>query len=223
MKKIFLFLTAFCILQNANAQFSIGASLGISSSKAKYDLTSGFSEIKKSSLVGVPISLLAEINLSRNIRLSTGFSLLKKGLVLKSTYTGGDYDKFTYNLSYIEVPASLKIYFINKNSLRLFGIVGPQISFMAKGILKSEEKDGSVTNSTSKRIVPKDDGFETIDLGIRIGAGVEYVAPFGSLFLSPIFHKGFTNLDSKKVFDFKNNLLSFNVGYLYTFKKSGKK
>lgn len=219
MKQTILFSLAFLWYSIGNAQFSIGIASGVSVARSSFnDLDPDFNI---QSVNGIPISFIMEAHLGKSVRLQSGFTAIKKGLSFK--YSGTGYSETeTFNFNYVEIPLNVKVYFTNKK-VGVYGIGGPFLGVISSGQYKYNEKDGTSTSQESYRFKPKEEGFETLDAGFRIGAGIQLSNPWGSIFLSPIYHIGFTNMLEDKQYIIRNNALVFHLGYLYTFKKSTKK
>ncbi len=208
-----VFLSHFCF-----SQISIGAATGLSIAQGSFKLSSDYTKMP---LLGLPFSLITEIQLNKSLRLSTGLSFIKKGIRVTSTTSGVDYDE-SLIFNYMEIPATLKVY-VTKGPFKIFGIGGPYLGIITSIRDKYTQTSGTSVTKGNDRFKPSDLGIETFDFGLRLGAGFEYTKSFGSIIVSPCYHIGFTNFSSSKQEVGRNNALLLNLGYLYTIPKKAKK
>ncbi|MBK6820765.1 MAG: PorT family protein [Bacteroidetes bacterium] len=142
--------------------------------------------------------------------------------MVRDEYGSGDYDEVSYNLSYAELPLTLKVYF-NKSKLRFFALGGAYIGYLHKGTEKEVSMYGTSKEKSSEEMDLEDYDLEgRIDAGIKTGVGAQYDFKFGSVFVNPSFHVGLTDVDTNQDDQWVNRTMLVNVGYLYTFHKKGK-
>lgn len=104
----------------------------------------------------------------------------------------------------IPVMVGYRFYF-EKCNLAIFA--GPEFTIGISGREHASYKSGSTKASESVNMY--DDGFNRFDIPIRIGAGVNYKKWFYNL----SFAIGTCNLCSEEGLSWRNNLMSFGVGY----------
>ncbi len=221
MKKIIITAIVLLTAHFSYAQVALGLSLGFSSSKAKvsYLQDDGYITLPVN---GAPVSFIVDFG-NKYVKFSTGLTFVKKGVLVRDEYGNGDYDQVSYNLSYVELPLTLKVYF-NKSKLRFFAIGGAYFGYLGKGTEKEVYLDGTSKEKSSKEMDLEDYDLEgRIDAGIKTGFGLQYDFKYGSLFANPSFHIGFIDVDSHSDDHWVNRAMLLNVGYLYTFHKKTKK
>lgn len=109
--------------------------------------------------------------------------------------------------NYIEMPLLLKLNF-GANNLNYYGLIGGfaavpyNIKVTSGGV---EEKGGGLSDGN---------GFDRIDIGLQVGAGLSYNVGPGRIFGELRYATGFEGLPDEYV---DPKALLFSVGYLFTF------
>ena len=127
----------------------------------------------------------------------------KQGFAFNSQSTNLDIET-DFNISYINVPIILKVYFVKGVNLQ----VGPHIGFAIKSELETTAAGNSIT------IDIKDDIRDT-DLSLAMGAGIDL--PFG-LNLSARYNLGLSNIAVENSIDggeTRNRVFQVSVGYAF--------
>ncbi len=187
---LFSFLTA-------NAQTAIGLKYGVQN-------TDLFDYSDASSVSASNYGLILNFGYSHVVSFQMEVNYSPKGSVYDFL---GDETEEVYN--YLEVPVLLKLSF-GANSLKYYGIVGAfaAVPESIKTISGNQESKGGGLSG--------EDGFDDLDLGIQLGAGLTYDLGPGRILGEVRYSTGFEGLPDEFT-DAK--ALLFSVGYLFTFGK----
>jgi hypothetical protein len=206
-----LILSISCFM--ANAQIKLGASAGISSSKAKSDLFPSYDEIK--SITKFPITLDAVYSINKIIGIGSGLWLNTKGIKVQDNYNAGGYKAISYNINYITLPLYMQVSLKATDKINVCSSIGIYKSFATGGTKITTEKSSTSSSVANKAIDFDQAQWSTGDNGLLLGFSLEYKFKNGNLFLKPGYQSGFTDID-KGNYIFKNRLTTLSLGYLVT-------
>ena len=226
MKRLIVLCAIIYFTSLSYGQVSIGLSAGSTLSSMSVELRD-LSTFKINPKIGFNLNLVADINLSPSLSLSTGLSFTQKGFK-QTLYT--QYSPFTSaemisHINYLEIPVYVKIH-TNLTKVNFFYGVGPYFSYGLTGKV-STNTFGSVDSSYTVDIkwtkapfdennLPNTYGYTKIkrfDFGIGNMVGVKYK----QLFFTLDYRYSFKNIMSEYYLDEKmsNASLSLSVGYLF--------
>ncbi|MEH6762882.1 MAG: porin family protein [Aequorivita antarctica] len=186
MKKLLLFVAlatlSFTAVQSQNVRFGIKAGVNFSSTNGDdFDGADG--------VTGLQAGAVAKIGFTELLALQPEILFSAQGYAV---------DDVTVRLGYINVPIMADFTIVEGLSLQ----GGPQFGF---NVVSGYKVDGDEYEHFED-----DDNFETLDLGVGIGA--QYVLPM-NLFFQARYVVGFS--DVVKDYDGKNAVLSFSAGYFF--------
>jgi len=134
------------------------------------------------SRTGLIIGGVMDIGISKNIGVTSGLRYIMKGFQV--TNQGAT---FTDKLSYLEVPALLKVKF-PLTEIKPYVIGGPVLGIRVSA--SEEQSNGTQTND-----VDASSAFESIDFGLLFGAGMDFnVATKTDLFVQAGYSFGLSNI-----------------------------
>jgi Outer membrane protein beta-barrel domain len=214
------FLTTMILLSaitfTATAQFKLGGSIGLSSSKAKTDAFSGYDEVL--SISKTPITLDAIYSVNKMLSFGSGLWLNAKGIKLNDNYNGGNYKSYAYSINYITLPLYLQVSFQATNKFLISPYLGGFTSFATGGSKVTKEQNSTGTANSNMALDFDKLKWATGDKGLLLGINLEYKLKNASVFLRPAYQSSFTDIDESNYL-FKNRLTSFSLGYLVTITK----
>ncbi|MFV0468979.1 MAG: porin family protein [Dysgonomonas sp.] len=195
MKKVVL-LAAACLLifnMNVNAQSDSPISFGVKgglnlSNFGGDDLQDGIKD-DKNAILGYNAGVTLDYQLAGSLYLMTGLEFTTKGAKYDVTY-GGLTGSLKFNPMYIQLPvhAGFKLPLTEDFNLVLHGGI-----FAAYGVGGKMKVDVSGSNSNVNLVdmdLFKDNGFNKVDFGVGLGAGVE----LGKLSLGIGYDLGLANM-----------------------------
>ena len=187
MKHVFFALLLFGLIgisQSASAQFSLGFVGVFNLPNLSVDVEGITSTLGTTGLAG---GIVAEIQLSENITVSTQPMYLPKGAGLKTDHPNvPSRTEINLDLAYIEVPVLLK-YFITNDVARPYVIAGPSFGFLSK----AEEV---ISLDAEEQTLDVKDDFESTDLSILFGGGVDVPMGSATFFLDGRYAIGLTDI-----------------------------
>lgn len=184
-----------------SAQISIGPKAGINLANVGGDGTDGFDT---KSIVGLQFGAAAEISVNEMIAVQPELLYFQKGTSIDFGSFGGEVDQV---LNYLEIPVLLKLKFGQEGGPKFFGTVGPSFGFGLNGKLKSDAGDEDIDFD--------DDEIKKLDISASIGAGAEFAAGPGNLFIDVRYLLGLSTTDDSEFdADIKNRGIGIGVGYL---------
>jgi len=127
-------------------------------------------------------------------------------------------DEYELKLTYIEIPILVKLNFPMEGKLSPNFYAGPALGFLlsAKGPYPNEEDEEVIEEDVDIK-----DYMNTIDYGVVMGVGFEYQMDNGSILFDLRYNLGLSKigdgepLDLQTDPDWKNNSISFMVGYSF--------
>lgn len=119
-------------------------------------------------------------------------------------------DDESWNINYIEIPILLKVALPTEGNVDPSLYVGPGFGFLLSS---------KVSNGGERDLKDETEGF---DIGLIVGAGVDYQLEAGALSLEARYEVGMTTLakeedDSGEKLDINNSVISIMVGYGFKF------
>lgn len=206
MKKLFLLaFLAFAFLSSNAQKAKFGIKAGVNIANFTGD-TGSLGSL--SSRMGFAGGVFAEVNLGSKFTLQPELLYSSQGTKSQMVVNidGTNYDVTTkIKISYINIPIMVKYYPDKKFSLEL----GPQIGF-----LTSANADVSVLGSTVG--VDVKDTFESIDIGMNVGAGYDFTKNISAGFR---YNLGLANIaktspgDNSKI---HNSVISISLAYKFS-------
>ena len=167
--------------------FSLGLEAGVN--LANINITPTMST---SSRTGLIVGVFADIGLSRTFYIRPGLRYMSKGF--SSTSNG---ITFTDRLSYLEIPALLKVSF-PLTEVKPYLVGGPAIGIQLSA--SEEATDGVQVQTSDASSV-----FESIDFGLFFGGGVDFrVAGKVDMFVQTGYSLGLSNITKVQTVTGKN-------------------
>lgn len=189
----FLVLSLLCV--QVNAQTALGLKLGFQNTDL-YDYSDA------SSVTTTNYGLILNFGYSHVASFQMEVNYSPKG----SVYTFIDEEiEEVYN--YLEVPLLLKLNF-GANNLNYYGLIGgfAAVPYDIKTVSGGQEEKGGGLSD--------ENGFDGLDLGLHVGAGLSYNIGPGRILGELRYATGFEGLPDEFV---DPKALLFSVGYLFTF------
>ncbi len=137
--------------------------------------------------------------LTDNYSISTGLLYAPKRVGLEIRRTGEANTTESYNLQYLQVPVTLKLF---TNELAL----DTRVFFQLGGLMevKINEKPGNKVN-------PVVDRFQFFDVGLHLGVGVEHRLGYNTILFGGFFYnRGLINAAAKTTIDMADDLKIHN-------------
>jgi len=197
--KLIFFLVFVMFAQIANAQV-FGIKGGINIANMSFS-SSGISMTPKS-IIGFHVGPVAEFELKDNLSFNTGILYSLKGFKFKMSYMGVSSES-TEKINYLEVPLNIAYKYSLDDNYKIFGQVGPYLGYALNG---KDKTDGETTD-----IEFGDGGMKRFDLGLGIGAGVE----FGPMVAGLGYQFGLANLADSSDGKAKNKVFQISVAYMF--------
>lgn len=213
MKKIFCLSFVFIISTSLMFAQKFHFGLGITPSLAW--LHPGSDDIKgDGSKFGFNYGLMTEFAFTDNYSFATGLTIDRKGGKLRSSEVivdsiSSDYFYFEYNLSYIDIPATIKMKTNQIGSMRYYGQFG-----LAPGFLISAKGNSKHGQTSTDDIDIKED-VNNFNVSLVIGLGLEYnLSGNTNLLAGFVYKNGFTDIIDGTT---KGNVntLGLNIGVLF--------
>lgn len=203
MKKI-LFLFAFMAIAAVSfSQIRYGVKAGLNLANQK--VSARGINITGDNIVGVNIGGIVEIPIASSFFFQPGISYSLKGV--KSSYTFGTTTSTSKTtLNYLEVPLNL-MYKIKASNIGVLVLAGPNIGFGLSGKNKVDSDAATDVKFGSSET----DDLKALDFGLNLGAGVE----FGRFQATVQYGLGLSNLANTTDVKATNNVISFNLAYLF--------
>ena len=152
------------------------------------------------SIVGASTAAVAEYAFGDNFALQTELGYIRKGFGLK---LGTDVELFGVSLpvgvlaesrfDYLEMPLLAKGKFGSDN-VKFYGYAGPAISYATGARLVTRSTGLIELDLTNTKLDLDALGFERWDISAMGGAGVEFNAGFGKIFVDGRYTYGFSQL-----------------------------
>lgn len=210
MQKLIKLLALFILVSFAASTYaqSIGPKAGVNI--ASFTGDDSFDEDGNTSTIGLQFGAVVEIPVSDKFSIQPELVYLQKG-------AGTEFDVFgtkvetDFKLNYFEIPILAKVY-LTEGPTQVFVNVGPSIGFGLGG--KTVTKAGD--EEEEEDIDFSDDELTSLDLSLAVGAGVQFDAGPGKLFIDVRYLLGLTSLDdSEEPIDVLNRGIGASVGFLF--------
>lgn len=211
MQKLIKLLALFLLVSfavNSYAQ-SIGPKVGVNiASWAGDDIFDDYS-----SLTGLQFGAVAEIPVGDKFSIQPELLLIQKGSGFDSDFLGTTIETDN-KLNYFEIPILAKIY-LTEGPAQVFVNAGPTIGFATSGKIVTEA--GGEKEEVD--IDFDDTDLSTFDFGVAVGAGAQFDAGPGKLFVDVRYLLGLANLDESEPeadrIDVFNRGIGASVGFLF--------
>jgi hypothetical protein len=218
-----LIVALLCIWDTVNAQLPIRLGFNAGINIANQSLTNFSFSDSKGSRKGVIIGGLVELGISNLFSIQAEPRYIQKGrnggefvITTADSPEGIGRGELVYKLDYIEIPLLLKAR-VGPGNIKGFFFAGPNLGLMlsAKGVLNLTEV--YVQSVTPPPDVDLKDEYETLDLSIDAGGGVEYrIGPKMSFLGSARYSHGLSNISSfSPSFSIKSYGIQIMVGVLF--------
>jgi len=200
MKSKLIFLVVFALfVQIANAQvFGIKGGLN----DANMSFSSNGISISPKAIIGFHFGPVAEFELNDNISFNTGLLYSLKGFKMNASTLGFSTES-TEKINYLEIPLNVAYKHPIDEKIKIFGQIGPYLAYALSG---KDKTDGTTTDITFGS-----GGMKRFDLGLGIGAGVE----FGPIVAGLGYQFGLANLADSSDGKVKNKVLQISVAYMF--------
>lgn len=220
MKNFKCFLVAVVLLTAAgivNAQ-TFGLKAGYSSSDISVEDEDGSYNEDISMKSGFHVGPTLEFPVSENFSIDMALLLATKGAKAdeSDSFEGETYSmESKVNMWYLDIPVFAKFSTFAGNT-RIYGLAGPYLGVGLTGKVKMELTEGSESYSEEDDISwgdGDDNDFKRLDLGIGLGAGIE----FDSFFVELTTHLGLNNISAEEDYGtkIKNRTFMLSVGYKF--------
>jgi hypothetical protein len=204
MKKIIL-LTTFSALAIMSFSQNFGVKAGLNLANMLYKNDEGTLSDDFKVKPGFHIGGIADIPLIENISVETGILLSSKGFRYDKNGV-----KFSDNLIYLDIPVTAKYSYV-LNKIKLFANAGPNFGLGLSGKYKTEiegDEDRDVKWGSGE-----ENDLKRFDLGLLIGAGVQY----DSYTVGLNYNLGLSNIaaNTEGGTKIKNRIFGLSVGYMF--------
>ena len=159
----------------------------------------GFSFNNNGAGVRFSAGLTGDFYFGKNYSFYTGlwYTVLRTGIKFDSTGSQfPDNGKAVYNLQYLQVPVALKL-FTNEigTDMKMYFVIGGTLGFK----IDEKEKSWETSEISSAEKPSKGSGHSFGDVGLLLGAGVEYqMGEATTLFFGLSYNRGLLDIASKK-------------------------
>ena len=176
---------------------------------------------------GIDIGFSADYPIAKSVSFETGLLISTKGFKYSAQSYLGAWDNLQYYdilakeyLFYLDIPLTLKFYFNNGETSRIYGVFGSYLGIGAGGIEKwklSNLDDGTVKSGTDfiKFGFSDDSYYKPFDFGVIAGAGVELKQLKFELF----YEYGLADIDSYNEDGDRTTNRVFGISMGYKFRK----
>ena len=230
MKKLSILVVALLVANLGFCQTNVGIKAGYTNSGLSNLEDDEFGEFKRGG--GLLVGVIGQFGITENLSV-----VAEANLHQKSQKSEGSFDFFgisttfesTTTINYLEIPVLLR--FTTGEDLMFFGNVGPSFGYALGGKAKGETTVAGETTSTDGKIKfdtePENymgddiyvDGFNRVEVGVSIGAGIQKAVGPGSLVVEARYGLGLTDTN-----DIENepdgydpnkfNSISVSVGFM---------
>lgn len=202
LKTVFFFFSLIFVVGTVQAQLSIGPKIGINLATAGGD---DVDDIK--SHLGFQFGAAAEIGISEKFAIQPELLFFQKGSKTEFGFLGTNL-KIEQILNYLEIPILAKVMFGGEGGAQFFATVGPSFGFGLGGKVKTGGQETDINFG--------DDMLKKLDISASIGAGAQFAAGPGNLFVEARYLLGLSSLDdSSQEADVKNRGFGISAGLLF--------
>jgi opacity protein-like surface antigen len=200
---------------NGNAQtFGLKAGLSLSNMLDKDDDETYSKDYKMNP--GFHLGATVEVPLNEFLSFESGLLFTTKGTKYEEEIMGADL-KAKVNLSYLDIPLTLKAFHDLGGGLKMYGAVGPYVGVGIGGKVKGTIEYQGETETNEEEIKwggdEDEDDLKRLDMGLTFGGGVE----INLITLGISYDLGLSNISSYQDYGStsKNRVLKFSVGYRF--------
>lgn len=206
--KLFKFtLIAFLLLSATFAYSQIGVRAGVNIASQDHD-----PEIfdTPSSIIGLNLGVVYELGVSDLLTIQPELHFIQKGS--KYEYDFGTSVESELKLNYLELAIMARLDLLEfGDDAGLYVGVTPTLGYALSGTTKTTESVGGMSTEVEEDVDFDDDGFERLDYGIGLGAGVN----FGNIFIDVRYNLGLANITNVDDFTINNKGILVGVGYRF--------
>jgi len=203
MKKICFFVfIIFTFVSTINSQNYIVANIGVNFAN---ESNSG-----GSSKFGTTLGINYEQKLARNFWITSGANYVAKGVKFGVV---GNVTQFTQTINYLEVPMFLKYKYYFTHSINWSFVAGPSLSFATSAKNKFFSIGQPVTDEL---VIDKETGINPTDLGMNLGAELNFTVDYGYITLYTMYQLGLSSvLQDQAGRSIKNRVLTFGMQFKF--------
>ncbi len=208
-----------------DAQYSIGAKIGVNFADTRVDGLLGDLAPEQTTYSGFTAGIVAEIPLVNALSFRPEINYIQKGFTVGKAFDvsllGIDMPigaKAKTRINYIEMPLLLK-YSYGTDDAKVYAIAGPNISYASSAELRPIATLIIDFNLPRVNINLGDDIYNRMEVSGTMGLGGEIKAGNGKIFADARYTLGFTNMLDNPIIDMRIKNQGFNIstGYAYTF------
>ncbi|MFK8102710.1 MAG: porin family protein [Saprospiraceae bacterium] len=215
MKKLVFALFAMTLTFTSFAQLSVGVRGGVNFATQSISGDDA-SSLSLDGITGLFIAIPVEIGITENFSVQPELTYLQKGSSFSFDILGFNTESST-TLNYFELPVLAKYKFVKTDDLGVYAAAGPTFGYALGGESKVSIQGVEETTDFDFDAEENED-FNRFDLGLSLGAGVEYKAGPGSIVLDLRYVLGLSNLNGGENdgVTTKNNGFAASIGYMLT-------
>ena len=185
---LILLLTSLTYAQDAIG-FKIGGNLGTLSGTHNTD-----TDRSATHNIGLQYGMSLEFAIDESLSIQSELLYIQKGVSIERPRSSSLL-VFSHKYNYLEVPILVKLKFGNQESTHLFVNIGPTLGYaLSVKLVFETEFNGESTTETEDLEFEEGDGFERLEVGAALGAGVGIPVGPGHLFFEARYGLGLTNL-----------------------------
>lgn len=218
-KNIFAIILPALILSfagKAEAQLSLGFRGGANYTTMDFTNNPDFRLQKPLYRLGFQGGVVIQYANDAHVGLQGEFNYSQKGWLEETNETTNT--QYERQINYLEFVALTHI-FIGKNKLRFLINIGPYAAYALSATEWTRDMSSGV--EISNPYILTDSADNRLDYGLLLGAGFEYVFPFGTVHLEARYEFGLGNVSKVKTTASElsqNRVISVTVGYAYNFR-----
>jgi hypothetical protein len=189
-------------------KLSFGAAAGVSMSNLSGDTVQEWEDLygTMDSKTAITAGGFILYRINRSIAVQPGVYYMQKGGTISGTISGMPVEA-AFNLSYLEIPVLVNVYFSIPGPLNPFITAGPVVALKA-GAESEITFMGETTTETM-------DDVKGTDFGLAFGSGLEFNLGPGTLQALVRYTTGLTNISDEPETEIKNGTFAVLVGFIF--------
>lgn len=189
-------------------KLSFGAAAGVSMSNLSGDTVQEWEDLygTMDSKTAITAGGFILYRINRSITVQPGVYYMQKGGAISGTISGMPVEA-AFNLSYLEIPVLVNVYFSIPSPLKPFITAGPVVALKA-----SAESEITFMGETTTETM---DDVKGTDFGLAFGSGVEFHLGPGTLQALVRYTTGLTNISDEPETEIKNGTFAVLVGFIF--------
>lgn len=189
-------------------KLSFGAAAGFSMSNLSGDTVQEWEDLygAMDSKTGITAGGFILYRINRSIAVQPGVYYMQKGGTISGTISGMPVEA-AFNLSYLEIPVLVNVYFSIPGPLNPFITAGPVVALKA-GAESEITFMGETTTETM-------DDVKGTDFGLAFGSGLEFNLGPGTLQALVRYTTGLTNISDEPDTEIKTGIFAVLVGFIF--------